>query len=289
MLLVSIGPVISIFADELPPLIGRSASITVAKPGQLSVSPSGDRLALTDRFSNRIHILDTRGNVLWSVSEGVTLNQPQAIFMSDAGTVVFSQWDSRLLFRVIESTPQVIDTVVDLSGALGMKARIMRIVQRRDKSYLILTDNPEQLVHFAFDWTDPHVIAKGGSGKGKLYGSTACAELPAGRLVVVGNGNYPVQLFDNSGRFLTAADWNNPMPQGGWIGSALAVDQRERIWVADLTKSVFRRYDLTGTSIDIRPFSSPVSRPVDMAVTSDNQLFVLNDNGRLDMYDLGQE
>jgi hypothetical protein len=75
----------------------------------------------------------------------------------------------------------------------------------------------------------------------------------------------------------------------GWIASAVAIDQRERVWASDLTNAKFRLYDLTGTPEYEIPFASPLAKPCDMAITSDNQLFVIDDNGRLEIYDLGQE
>ena len=276
-------------AGDLPALIGRTAAVTISKPGQLTLAPSGDRLAITDRFTNRIFVLDTRGNPIWSVGNGVNLEQPQAVLMTGQGKVIFTQWGSPRVLRVTEENPQVLDTVVDISSSISAKTKILRLYQLRDKSFLVLTDSPEQLLVFDSNWTQPRIIATSGSGKGKLMGTAACVELPASRLAVAGGGNYPVQLYDRTGRFITAADWNSATPQSSWTASAITVDYRERIWVADVTNSKFRLYDITGTLIEVRPFSSQALRPVDMAVTSDNQLFVVNENGRIDIYDLGQE
>ncbi len=275
--------------DELPPLIGHTAAVIISKPGQLALAPSGDRVVIADRFSNIIYVLDTRGRLLWSVGDGVKLDRPQALLLKNSGEVVFSQWGSPRLMRVDEKNPKVIDTVADISSSISPKAKIIRLYQLRDKSYLVLTDSPEQLIEFDSNWTQSRIIVKSGSGKGKLNGAAACVELPASRLVIAGGGDYPVQLFDRTGHFITAVDWNSATPQRSWIASAIAVDYRERIWVADVTNSKFRLYDLTGTLIDIRPLSSQAFRPVDLAITSDNQLFVVSDNGRIDIYDLGQE
>jgi len=276
-------------ADELPPLVGRAAAVTISKPGQLALAPSGDRLAFADRFSNRIFVLDTRGNLIWSVGNGVSLDQPQAVLMTSLGVIVFSQWGSPRLLRVTEKNPKLIDTLADISPSISAKTKIMRLYQLRDKSYLVLTDSPEQLIMFDSNWMQPRVIVKSGSGKGKLIGAAACAELPVSRLAVAGSGDYPVQLFDLTGHFVAGTDWNSAIPQSSWTAAAITIDYRERIWVADLTNLKFRLYDLTGTLIDVHPFSSPAVRPVDMAITSDNQLFVVNDNGRIDIFDLGQE
>jgi len=282
-------PGIARSAGDLPALIGRTAAVTISKPGQLALAPSGDRLAITDRFANRIFVIDSRGNLIWSVGNGINLGQPQAVLMTGQGEVTFTQWGSPRLLRVTEKNPQVIDTVVDIFSSISAKAKIMRLYQLRDKSFLVQTDSPEQLILFDSIWTQPRIIATSSTGKGKLIGTAACVELPASRLAVAGGGNYSVQLFDKTGNFITATDWNSATPQSSWTASAITIDYRERIWVADGTNSKFRLYDITGTLISVRPFSSPAVRPVDMAITSDNQLFVVNDNGRIDIYDLGLE
>ena len=107
--------------------------------------------------------------------------------------------------------------------------------------------------------------------------------------MVVGDRTYPLQIFDADGKPLLAGDWNRPSPQSVWEASAMAVDARDMIWVADATSSQFRRYDQTGTMLDTRLFGTPGTRPVDMAVTADYQLIVVYDTGRMDIYDLSQE
>ncbi len=287
--MVVVGPACLAQSNDRAPLTGRVAPIQIAKPGQLSVAPAGDRLVVADRFANRIVVMDTRGTQLWWVGEGVTLNQPYGVMLIDAATVVYSEWGSGRVFKVSENAPQAIDTIADLSASLGSRARIKRLYKLHDGTFLVLSENPDRLMRYAAHWTTPREIIAEGSAKGKLDRSSDCALLPAGRLAVSGGGHNPIQLFDLSGRFLTIVDWNSPVPKAGWTASAVAIDQRERIWVVDLTNAKFRLYDLTGMPVYEIPFGSPLAKPCDMAVTSDNQLFVIDDNGRLEIYDLGQE
>lgn len=288
-LLIVVGPMCLAQSNTPPPLVGRVVPIRISKPEQLSLAPTGDRLVVADRFANRIVVMDTRGTQLWWVGEGITLNQPHGVMMVDAATVVFSEWGSRRIFKVSENAPQAVDTIADLSASLGSRARINRLYKLHDGSNLVLSESPDQLVRYAADWSTPREIVAEGSGKGKLDRSSDCALLPAGRLAVSGGGRNPIQLFDLSGRFLTIVDWNSPTPEAGWTASAVAVDQRERIWATDLTNAQFRLYDLTGTPVYEIPFGSPLAKPCDMAITSDNQLFVIDENGRMEIYDLDQE
>lgn len=275
--------------SEPRPLTGRSATVVISKPGQMALAPSGDRLAVADRFANSIQVLDTRGVLLWSVGENITLDQPQAVQMTKVDELVFTQWQSLKVMRVCEKNSQVIDTLHDFASTFNRKSRILRLYGLPDNSHLLLIDNPEQLIVCDSDWSNSKAIVKSFSSGGKLAGVAGCVVLPNGRLAVAGASPYPVQLFDRTGKFITKTDWNSPVPQASWMASAVAIDHRERIWVADPTNLNFRRYDLTGTLIDVLQFTIGNTSPIDMAISSDNQLFVLNANGRIDIYDLGRE
>ena len=273
---------------DMPPLVSAPRMVA-ANPGQLAVAPSGDRVAITDRYNNAIHIVNTSGDPLWSVGEGLSLAQPTAIVFVSDGELVFSQWDSRVLCRVTEENPRSVDTVIDLSDPLGGKAHVVRLCRLRNGKFLILTENPDRLVRFDSEWKQPHVLIEGRSRKGGLGHASSCAEMGSGKLVVTGNLRYPVQFFDSEGKLLLTADWNNPAPAGGWQATAVTVDLRDFVWVADATGSQCRVYDQTGTKLSERPFVTSGYLPVDMTVTSDNRLFVVSSNGRLEIYDLTQE
>jgi hypothetical protein len=275
--------------DDRPPLIPRPAPVTVVKPGQMALSPDGDRVAIADRFGNRINVVNSRGEMIWSVGEGVTLEQPTAVMFASSGELIFSQWESSRLFRVAEKAPTQIDTLIDFSTVIGPRARIIKLYGLRNRSILTLTTKPDGLVRFDADWKKSTVLIKAGSGKGQLNYPVACAELMSGRIAVAQSGAYPVQVFDSKGGLLFAVDWNSPSPRNDWDAAADAVDQRETIWVADASLAQFRQYDPTGTLLSVRLFASPNRFPADMVITGDNQLMVIDENGRLDLYDLSQE
>lgn len=288
MLAAGMAPPVLSGHFSMPPLVSAPRMI-VARPGQLAVSPTGDRVAATDRLNNSITIVNTSGDPLWSVGEGVALIQPTAaVFISDK-ELVFSQWESRVLCRVAEDNPKSIDTVIDLTDALGSKAHIVRLYRLRNQTFLVLTENPDKLVRFDSQWKQSGVLIEGGSGKGRLGHATSCAEMASGKLVVTGNSQYPVQFFDPKGKLLLTADWNNPTSAGYWLAAAVAVDLRDFVWVADASKARCRLYDQTGTLLREMSFESPAFATADMAVTSDNRLVVVGINGWLEIYDLSRE
>ena len=274
---------------EMPPLVPTTFALNVAKAGQLAVSPTGDRVAVADRFANRVYVVDSYGKLLWLAGEGGSLAQPTAVMWSSGKELVISEWDSRLLLRAREDDPRTIDTAADLSAALGDKGRVLRLYPQRDRAFLALTEHPDVLSRLDSNGRTLGVLIEGGSGRGRLGRAVSCAFTASGRLAIAGNGTLPLQIFDVDGKLLVVADWNRPAAQSAWTASALAVDGRDMIWVADVTNAQFRRYDQTGTLLDTRPFAVKTSRPVDMAVTSDNHLIVVDASGRLDSYDLSRE
>jgi hypothetical protein len=288
-LMVAVSVPVAESATELPPLIGSPASFTVAKAGQLALAPSGDHAAVADRFANRIYVFDSRGELLWTVGDGIMLAQPTALVWTSDKELVFSQWDSRVLLRVAEDDPRKLDTVADLTSVLGDKGRVLRLYQRRDRTFLVLTEKPDGLRYFDIEWKQPRVLIEGGRGRGRLGQATICAQLASNRLAIVGDRTYPVQIFDADGRIILLADWNQSTPQNSWEASAATIDVREMIWVADVTNSQFRRYDQTGTLLDTRQFGNIGVRPIGMVITSDNKLITVSDAGRIETYDLSQE
>lgn len=276
-------------AEERPPLIGRPASITVVKPGQLSLSPDGDRVAITERFGNAIQVLDSRGNIVWSVDQTAGLDQPVAVAFANSNDLIFSQWDAHNLFRVSQKSPSQIDTVADLTTVTGAASRISKLYAQPDKSWLILTSNPDQLVRVNSDFSSPKIVLKYGSSKGRIDRPSSVAFTLSGRLAVASRGANPVQVFDQSGKLIVAADWNASTPVGIWEAAAIAVDQQERIWVFDATNVQLRQYDQTGTLLSVRNVTSGNRFPTDMVITADNQLVIVDAGGRIDIYDLAQE
>lgn len=203
-------------ADEGPPLIPASVPLTFVKPGQMTVSPDGDRIAIADRFGNRIYVINTRGELIWSVGEGVALEQPTAVMFSSSSELVFSQWESRLLFRVAEKSPTAIDTLEDSSLTLGPKARIAKLYGMKNGSTLVLISGPDMLVSMDQGFKKSTVLIKAGSGKGRLDRPVACTQLISGRFAIAQEGAYPLQVFGGDGNFVFAADWNSPTPQKNW-------------------------------------------------------------------------
>ena len=78
------------------------------------------------------------------------------------------------------------------------------------------------------------------------------------------------------------------VPAGGrgWAATALAVDSRNVLWVADETDAQFRLFDGSGTNTAMLPFPNPLFQPVAMVSLPDNRIFVIDATGRGAVYTL---
>lgn len=267
----------------------RTVNTTLSHPAQMSVSPQGDRFAVSDPYANSVQVFDSRGIELWGSGKNLTLARPQGLVMPNSGSVLFSQIDAPGVQLISEQQSSSISPVADSLQLFSPKTTIKKIYQLRDQSFLLLTDKPAQLLAVDQSWKQIRPLVTAGSTRGMLNSPSACAELPGSRCVVTGGGDFPVQFFDLQGRLITVADWNSVAPRKSWSASGCALDQKSRLWVADLTNAQFRLYDLTGTLLETRPFASPLMRPVDLGILSDGQFVVINDNGSIHFYEVNQE
>lgn len=267
----------------------RIVNTTLTHPTQMSISPQGDRFAIADPYANSIQIFDNRGAELWNTGKNLTLSRPHGLVMTGSGTILFSQLDAIGLFLASEDQPSMVTPIPDSLGLPSPKTRIKKIYQLQNQSFLLLTEYPTHLLTVDQSWKKIVPLINAGSGRGMLNSPTSCVELPGSRIAVTCGGDFPVQFFDAKGRFLNVADWNSSTPRKSWNASGSALDQRSRLWVADITNAQFRLYDLTGTLLGTRGFQNPLMRPVDLGILSDGQLVVVNDNGSIHFYEVNQE
>lgn len=274
-------------ADAAVPSI-RSA-VRVNRAGQLSLAPTGERIAIADRFGDRIMVIDSRGRLQWSVGDRLPLSQPQAVLLGADDRVIFSQWDSPLLLGISSQRPEQVDTVADLSGHLPAQARILKLYSTGATGRMVLTDHPASIWVCDSSWSAFRQLVVPGTKGIRTESITDLAMLPGGELVVTGSLGEPLQWVDKRGGRITSAEWNSTRPHATWIATSVAIDQQQRIWVADQSARLFRRYSPTGTLLGRVQLADPASYPVGMAVTSDNLLVVVTSAGDIDLYDLAQE
>lgn len=276
-------------AAASPLLPARTVPTSLTHPTQMSISPQGDRFVIADPFANRVTVFDSRAAELWSAGKNVSLARPHGVVMSSSNSMLFSQLDTPGLYLATEAQSTTVAPLADSLQLSSTKTVIRKIYQLRDQSFLLLTEKPTQLLAVDPAWKESRVLVKGGSGRGMLNSPSACTELPGSRIVVTGGGDFPVQFFDLKGKLITVADWNSITPGKSWNASGCALDQKSRLWVADLTNAQFRLYDLTGTLLETRAFVHPLMRPVDFGVLSDGHLVVANEDGTIHLYEVNQD
>ncbi len=256
------------------------------RPSDLTVSPTGEQIAIADPSLNRIGVVDYLGRALWAVGDQVNLDQPLAVCFLSENALLFSARANNLLVSITRDNPTVIDTVADLSPFLQSDERADQIVALKSGSYLVLDKTGGRVLRFDSNWKLTDIPIANGSGKGKVLVPTALVVLADGRIVVTDRKNYPAQMFGPDGTVQFNFGWSQPADERGWEAAAAGVDSRRNIWIADETNDQFRVFDPSGTQIGSLSFPDPLFRPIAMTGTLDNRMLVLDDRGRAVFYTL---
>jgi hypothetical protein len=259
----------------------------ITKPTCLALSPGGDKLAIGDAQEDRIVVVDLAGRLQWTVGEKVNLNQPQALCFLNETDILFSQKNNSLILNISRQKPDIVDTLVDLRGILGEKARIIQISNVPDKNmYLLLEETKGLIYRFDQGWNNKGPVISSGSGKGKTVSPAAFAMIDNNKLAIADRKNYPVQVVTLDGQFLYYCGWNLPSHQQGWEAIGVTMDSRGMIWIADNTNSQLRLFDQSGTEITNISYINTLFHPIAMAGTVDNRVVVLDETGKLIFYTL---
>lgn len=258
----------------------------LTQPGDIALSPGGDQLAISDVTADRIVVLDLDFRVLWIAGEQAHLGSPRAVCFAGNGDLLFVPDQSLTVFRIGEQDPETADTVIDLSDQLPSDERITRLISAVDGGYIALCEKAGRIVRFDQGWQLESELVPGGSGQGKVLVPTGLAQFRDGRIAVSDRKNYAAQVFSSEGKFLFCGGWNEPAGGRGWTATAVAVDSRNVLWVADETDARFRLFDGSGTNTAMLPFPNPLFQPVAMVSLPDNRMFVIDATGRGAIYTL---
>lgn len=252
--------------------------------GQAALAPNGDRFAFTDRFANKIYILDFDGSLLWAVGENQALNRPLAVCFNHEDELLFANERSQSVMRVSEKDSHKIDTIANLGEIIGAKENISQIIKQNDSSFLLLGEKSGKIYLFDNNWKFLKTFIEHGQGKGKLVMPTQMAFAISGNMIVSDRKNYPVQIFDRDGKFLFYAGWGEPRLERGWEASAIGVDSRDIIYVADLTNNKFRMFDQSGHEIGTYPFDAGMTLPISIVMSVNNKMIVLDEKNGIFIY-----
>ncbi|MFQ6007849.1 MAG: hypothetical protein ACE5K8_02755 [Candidatus Zixiibacteriota bacterium] len=258
----------------------------LGKPAAIAISPSGQKMALSDQQTNRIFIIDLQGRLLWIAGEETAFDQPQAVCFLTETEVLFSLRDKSIILRVSRGNPSVIDTVADLTTQLSSPRVVDQMMRTPKGQYVVLDRSQGELLLFDSEWKYQRTLVSNGSGKGKVLAPSSFGLTSAGEVLVADEKNYPVQVFSPEGKFLFYYGWNQPTIHRGWEAVAVAVDTRGFFWVADETYKQFRIYDQSGGELSAIPFPHKLFRPAAMVGTADNHMVVLDETSTLSFFTL---
>lgn len=253
------------------------------RPIQVVLSPTGNRLAICDQQANRIYIIDTDGNLIWTIGDGSVVTRPIIVcFERDDALLYYVKAENRII-RAQELQPDVLDSVVTFSDSTldGYSLDRVLALDRGQKGFLALDQEKGVVFRLKSDWSVDKKLISHGSGKGRLWSPTDIAVDLSGNIIVSDESGCPVQSFTPDGKLLFCGSWNLGEAQRAWNSSTVGMGPGETIWAADITNQCWRVFDRAGIQIEQYPFEAPLLKPNSFAVTPDRRMFVADDNGAI--------
>jgi hypothetical protein len=258
--------------------------VVLEEPCAMAVSPSGEKIAISDRRLRNVLVIDLYGRLLWSRGiENLTV-PPGAISFADERGLLVALEGKPIVIHLQQDRASIIDTVVDLSRSFHCEVHFSAIAWQGESGFVVLDDKNGRILQFDRLWNYGGVLVPHGSGRGRVLvpSSVTCAN--TGRFAVTDRKNIPVQAFSHEGQPLYAVGWNQPLWERHWEGAAAAFDIRGILWVADDTNSLFRLYDPSGILLSSFSYDDRMYRPIAMSATPDHRVAVLDQTGWLFFY-----
>lgn len=287
--LLSMAWTLTVRAQTSPPVMDLSINGTgrylFSKISALAVSDVSDRFAIADENLNRVFVFQSDGRINFVVGESGWLVAPVALcFENDAALLVITS--AQQVLRVTESSPDRCDTVADLRETISdrLPAKIAQVV-RTKRGYLLRDNSQGQVIALDSAWAYKNILIKHGHGMaGKVWEPTDLEVGMGGKIIVSDRGDYPLQAFTSEGTPLFSADWSTPERRQTWEASAVAINQQELIWAADVAHQQWRLYDQTGTLLNSYAFQPAGMQPAMAAFTFDNRLIVVDERGTVSIW-----
>ena len=260
--------------EEIKKIGGKYLAVA---PTQLALSPTGDKIVISDRFANKIYVIDYRGEFLWAVGENVKLERPRAVAFVSDNEIIFTVENSSLIFKASENDPQSLDTIADLVTLLKRKSVIKQIIGNSNGDFLMLDEKEGAILFVSADWKSARTIVGNGQGKGKVWAPSQAALDFSGKIMVADLKNFPFQAFTPEGKFLFYGGWDKPGMDKGWEASAIAVDRQEQIIVADKSNAQLRVFDQSGREVKTVELGYAPVNITAITATVDGRLYLIDE------------
>jgi len=263
------------------------STLLLTEPTSIAVSPNGVEIAITDEATDRITVINLKGEVVKVLGEQVLIRAPRACYFKDERTIGFVSRGSSTICLVAIDNPGRLDTLATLTAVGGKVPSPRHIIVTAQRDFLVLDERNNRILAFDHDWNaaESPVVASG-RGRGKLRDPSGLVLLGDNRIVISDFRNQPGQIFTRQGKYLMSLGWNDPLGQETWQASAVALDSRDIIWMADATNRQFRLFDQAGTQMKAVQYPEGLFRPIVMTGTIDNRMLVVGETGRVFFYEL---
>ena len=275
-------PGVAVFSQQVESVVRSiDGAQPLIRPTQVILSPTGDRVAISDPDGHRIYVIDSDGHPVWTVGSNSIVTHPVLIDFDSDNSLLYYEVSQRTVFRSTEANPEAVDTIVSFPDSVLSGLHLDRIVpvKHGQKGFLFLDREKSAIYKLNADWTLDKKLISSGSRKGKLWSPADFVLDLSSNIIVADESGCPMQAFTSDGSSLFCGSWNLKDAERSWTASAVGIGPGEIIWAADVTNLTWRLFDRAGIQIAQYPFAQPILKPNGLVFTPDKRLFIAEDNG----------
>jgi sugar lactone lactonase YvrE len=272
VLVAPVRPAFSLSLEKIEEIVPLGTDTGLLGPSGLWFDEFRGFLIVADTEAHQVLVVDRHGNVRKTLGQGGRLRFPQAVAADRGGTLFIAERESEVLKVAAPYDSAVTEAYqpIDLSPFRRKRpVEPVALFVDRDNNLLVADRGNRQ------------VLVIGPDRKLRLalpdVGEPADLWSSPGKILVADPGFGGIRVYDDRGRWLRTLGTDPARFPAPLRAKSLAVDLRERVWVVEETGGI-RALDSLGNPL-FSGASGTLFAPVDLAVDSQNQLYVLERGG----------
>jgi|GEM_PF-3423392 len=203
-----------------------------------------ERIVVANTGANEADVFNLQGELLFRIGDKGELRLPVSVASNSSGKIFILEQKS-LILKIYDEQLKQIDTF-DLEQASEGKKRLYTQIyeDRFDNLYLVDSKN-NQVIVLDKNLKPVTNFGASGRGEGRFQQIVSMAVDNSGRILVADALSYPVQVFNQKGKYLYRFEKGIPETRN-WKPVSVCADLKNRVWAIDASHSNLRIYDANG-------------------------------------------
>jgi hypothetical protein len=271
-LVATVCPAFSLSLEKIDEIVPLGTDIGLLSPSGLCYDEFRGVLIVADTEAHQVLILDRQGNVRKVHGRDGGLRFPRAVAANRGGSLFIAERESEVL-KVAEAYDSAVTQVYERIDLSPFRRR------RPVEPVALFVDGENNLL--VADRGNRQVLVIGPDRKLRSalpdVGEPADVWSSQGKILVADPGFGGIRVYDDGSRWLRTLGMDPARFQAPLRARSLAVDLRERVWLVEESGGV-RALDSLGNPL-FSAAAGTLFAPVDLAVDSQNHLYILEQGG----------